>query len=82
MKAVQLSTDFGQTWQPANLKPAKNRHAWQRFSASVTLGGPGYYEIWARATDTQGKSQPMVVPGWNEKGYLNNACHRIAVQAV
>ena len=82
VKAVQVSTDFGQTWQPANLKPAKNRHAWQRFSASVTLGGPGYYEIWARATDTQGKSQPMVVPGWNEKGYLNNACHRIAVQAV
>lgn len=32
-----------------------------------------YYEIWARATDAQGRSQPMVVPGWNHKGYLNNA---------
>jgi len=27
-------------------------------------------------------SQPMVLPGWNPKGYLNNACHRIAVQVV
>ena len=22
------------------------------------------------------------VPGWNPRGYLNNACHRIAVRAV
>jgi len=26
--------------------------------------------------------QPMVVPGWNPKGYLNNAMHRIAVTVV
>ena len=26
--------------------------------------------------------QPMLVPGWNPKGYLNNACHRIAVQVA
>ena len=42
----------------------------------------GYYEVWARATDRNGRAQPMVLPGWNPKGYLNNACHRIAVQAV
>ena len=40
----------------------------------------GYYEVWARATDDQGIMQPMVVPGWNPKGYLNNAMHRIAVK--
>jgi hypothetical protein len=49
--------------------------------AAVTLPLPGYYEIWVRATDEAGVSQPMLVPGWNPKGYLNNACHRIAVQA-
>ncbi|SHM44242.1 Mo-co oxidoreductase dimerisation domain-containing protein, partial [Vreelandella subglaciescola] len=42
----------------------------------------GYFEVWARATDENGLSQPMVVPGWNPKGYLNNACHRIAVQVA
>ena len=79
---VWLSTDFGARWQRAALRPAPNRLAWQRFSAQVTLGQPGYYEVWARAVDTEGRSQPMVVPGWNPKGYLNNACHRIAVQVV
>jgi len=24
----------------------------------------------------------MLVPGWNPKGYLNNAAHRIALQAL
>ncbi len=39
-------------------------------------------EIWARATDDLGIAQPMVLPGWNPKGYLNNACHRVAVYVV
>jgi len=42
----------------------------------------GYYEIWARATDQAGRMQPMLVPGWNPKGYLNNACHRVAVRVA
>jgi hypothetical protein len=48
----------------------------------VALPERGYYEAWARATDTRGNSQPMLVPGWNPKGYLNNATHRIALEAV
>ena len=51
-------------------------------STKVSLPIDGYYEIWARAIDSRGKSQPMVLPGWNPRGYLNNSCHRIAVQAV
>jgi hypothetical protein len=27
-------------------------------------------------------SQPMVVPGWNSHGYLNNACHRVGIQVA
>lgn len=79
---VEVSTDFGATWQDANLSQPENRLAWQQWSATVTLTEKGYYEIWARATDSEGKSQPMVVPGWNPRGYLNNACHRIAVKVV
>jgi sulfite oxidase len=80
--AVATSVDFGQTWQPAKLAPPANRLAWQLWSAQISLPQAGYYEIWARATDTAGISQPMLVPGWNPKGYLNNATHRIAVQAT
>ena len=82
VESVQVSIDFGSTWQPASLRSPANRLAWQRWTAEVGFPATGYYEIWARATDELGRSQPMVLPGWNPKGYLNNACHRIAVQVV
>ena len=82
VSAVELSIDFGQTWSPTQLRRPANRLAWQRFEGKVRFPGKGYYEVWARATDERGHSQPMLVPGWNPKGYLNNACHRIAVRAV
>ncbi|WP_227369632.1 sulfite oxidase [Halomonas sp. M20] len=82
VKEVEVSTDFGVTWQKAELKEAPNRLAWQRFTTEVTFPEPGYYEVWAKAVDSEGNAQPMVVPGWNPKGYLNNACHRIAVQVA
>lgn len=76
---VATSIDFGATWQRARLERAANRLAWQRWTAEVEFPVTGYYEIWARAEDEEGVSQPMVLPGWNPRGYLNNACHRIAV---
>ncbi|MDB4608068.1 molybdopterin-dependent oxidoreductase, partial [bacterium] len=83
VKEVHTSIDFGSTWQEAKLEEAPNRFAWQRWSQDgIKFPKTGYYEVWARATDEKGKSQPMILPGWNPKGYLNNACHRIAIQAV
>ncbi len=77
---MEYSIDFGASWKNINLDQPANRLAWQHFSASVEFPQKGYYEIWARASDTNGNSQPMVLPGWNPKGYLNNACHRIAIK--
>lgn len=77
---MEYSIDFGATWQICSIEKPINRLAWQHFSAEVDFPKKGYYEIWARATDSQGVSQPMLLPGWNPKGYLNNACHRIAVK--
>ena len=82
VSAVFLSIDFGATWLPTALQSPANRLAWQDWSSWVQFPQPGYYEIWARAMDAAGRSQPMVVPGWNPRGYLNNACHRIAVQVT
>lgn len=79
---VELSMDFGQSWLQAALEPPANRLAWQRWSLLLQLPQRGYYELWARATDSAGRAQPMVLPGWNPKGYLNNATHRVAVYAV
>lgn len=80
VREMQVTTDFGATWRKCSLKKPVNRLAWQQWSIDLNFPQPGYYEIWAKATDDQGISQPMVIPGWNPKGYLNNACHRIAVK--
>lgn len=79
---MQVSNDFGATWHTATLEAPVNRHAWQRWSAELSFPQVGYYEVWARAVDDAGNAQPMVIPGWNPRGYLNNACHRIALQVV
>ena len=77
---MEYSIDFGATWKECPVFDPPNRLAWQQFKANVSFPKKGYYEVWARATDSDGNSQPMVLPGWNPKGYLNNACHRIAVK--
>ncbi len=81
IKRVDVTADFGATWMKADLKGAPNPHAWQRWSADVPLAGRGYYEIWARATDSEGVMQPFAI-NWNPKGYLNNSLHRIAVSVA
>jgi DMSO/TMAO reductase YedYZ molybdopterin-dependent catalytic subunit len=80
VRRMYVSNNFGVTWQRASLERPVNRLAWQHWSAVVEFPEPGYYEVWARAEDVNGNSQPVVIPGWNPRGYLNNACHRIAVR--
>ena len=82
VKRVDVSIDFGATWKRAKLSRPANRHAWQHYSATLRFPRAGYYEVWARATDGEGRAQPMILPGWNPKGYLNNACHRVAVRVA
>lgn len=79
---MHYSIDFGATWKACPIEKPINRLAWQHFSAKIDFPEMGYYEVWAKATDSNGVSQPMVLPGWNPKGYLNNACHRIAVKLI
>lgn len=82
VQRMDVSMDFGQTWIAAELDKPVNPYAWQRWRASLTPPVAGYYEVWARATDSDGVAQPPVSPGWNPKGYLNNIQHRIALFAT
>jgi DMSO/TMAO reductase YedYZ molybdopterin-dependent catalytic subunit len=79
---VEVSMDFGVSWQSTEFTPSPNKYAWATFATDIEFPQAGYYEIWARATDSEGATQPMVVPGWNPRGYGNNSTHRIAVTAV
>ena len=57
----------------------RNKYAWQRWRTKIRLPSEGYYEIWARATDADGRAQPAVAGNWNPQGYGGNPMHRVAV---
>ena len=80
VESLSYSIDFGSTWHKCTLSQPSNKFDWQQFEASIDFPSNGYFEIWAKATDEKGASQPMVLPAWNPRGYLNNACHRIAIK--
>jgi DMSO/TMAO reductase YedYZ molybdopterin-dependent catalytic subunit len=80
VERLEVSIDFGATWQDAELDAPVNPGAWQNWRTNVTMPQAGYYEIWARATDNEGVSQPHAI-SWNPRGYLNNTYHRVGVMA-
>ncbi|MFG5104193.1 sulfite oxidase [Campylobacter lari] len=82
VKEVYVSNDYGVTWTKAKVEKPLNRLAWQKWSTQISIPSKGYYEIWARAVDSEGNSQPMVLAQWNPNGYINNACHRVNVYGV
>ena len=80
VQRVDVSIDYGATWQPTQLQSPKNPYDWQRWTATVRLPSEGYYEIWTRATDTNGATQPHTAGNWNPQGYGANPMHWVAIR--
>jgi hypothetical protein len=75
---VDVSTDGGATWSPAELGPATlGPRAWRPWSF-VWDAVPGEHELCCRARDGAGSEQPLDPP-WNVGGYVNNAVQRVPV---
>jgi DMSO/TMAO reductase YedYZ molybdopterin-dependent catalytic subunit len=79
VRAVHASVDFGATWTEMQVAAPANRHAWQRWAGRVALPSDGYYEVWYRATDSEGRMQPHQAANWNPQGYGANPVSRAAV---
>jgi DMSO/TMAO reductase YedYZ molybdopterin-dependent catalytic subunit len=79
VKAVDVSLNYGSSWQRANISQPRNRYDWQRWTATLRLPSDGYYEVWVRATDSRGVVQPHIAGNWNPQGYGANPMHRVAV---
>jgi len=79
VRAVHASVDFGQTWTEMQVAAPANRHAWQRWTGRVSVPSDGYYEVWYRATDSQGRMQPHAPANWNPQGYGANPISRAAI---
>ena len=75
---VEVSTDSGATWQPAQLGKEQSHYAWRLWGYSWNAPRPGAYTIVSRAIDTQGRTQPDSVQ-WNPSGYLINVVDRVQI---
>jgi DMSO/TMAO reductase YedYZ molybdopterin-dependent catalytic subunit len=75
---VEVSTDFGRTWKAASLDTDKARYAWRRFRHAWRPSEPGSFVVMSRATDSYGRTQP-VVPSWNPAGYFYNVIDKVRI---
>jgi sulfite oxidase len=76
---VDISTDHGASWQQARLVGEQAKYAWRRFEFTFEASRPESYLILSRATDSQGRAQPMAPP-WNPSGYLWNAPDSVRIE--
>jgi DMSO/TMAO reductase YedYZ molybdopterin-dependent catalytic subunit len=75
---VEVSTDSGASWHPANLGKEQARYAWRTWSYALKAPKAGEYTIMSRATDSQGRVQPESGL-WNPSGYLYNGIDRVKI---
>jgi len=77
LATVELSCDGARSWHAATLGPLPDTFAWRRFSATLPPPATGAIELIARASDAQGRTQPLDSVAWNPRGYCNNTVHRV-----
>jgi DMSO/TMAO reductase YedYZ molybdopterin-dependent catalytic subunit len=75
---VEVSTDAGATWNPAQLGQEHEHYAWRLWSFPWKPAKSKQYVILSRATDSRGRTQPNTA-AWNPSGYLFNAVDRVNV---
>lgn len=78
IRGVEVSFDGGKTWEEAQLRPAGDKYAWRGFVALARASKPGMLSCMARATDSDGNTQP-VRTAWNPLGYFWNGIHEVSV---
>jgi DMSO/TMAO reductase YedYZ molybdopterin-dependent catalytic subunit len=79
---VSVSLDGGARWRPAVLdRRSREDEGWTQWSVRWGNPRPGRHELLARATDEQGRTQPLVA-AFNTQGYFFDAVVRHPVQVV
>jgi len=78
---VEVSADGGRNWWTAELVGERARWSWRLWRVELELEA-GRHELVVRAWDSAGVGQPEYASElWNFKGYVNNAWHRVGIDA-
>jgi DMSO/TMAO reductase YedYZ molybdopterin-dependent catalytic subunit len=75
---VEVSSDGGASWQAAELGKDHARYSWRLWNHKFKAPKSGDYVLMARATDSQGRTQPQTA-AWNPSGYLNNSIDQVKI---
>ena len=78
---VEVSLDGGASWNPAGFIGPSEPFAWRQWQYIWATAAAGEYLLMSRATDSQGRQQPMQA-AWNSLGYGNNGVREHAVNVV
>jgi len=81
IQEVQVSTDGGTTWQPAELGPDLGQYSFRRWTLAWTPTQAGPQTLHVKATNKSGQTQPAKA-GWNRSGFMRNVIETINVTVV
>jgi DMSO/TMAO reductase YedYZ molybdopterin-dependent catalytic subunit len=74
---VDVSTDGGQNWKPAQLGGQRTKYGWRLWQYDWKPA-EGQYTLVSRATNMAGQMQPLTEE-WNPNGYLWNVAQPVAI---
>jgi DMSO/TMAO reductase YedYZ molybdopterin-dependent catalytic subunit len=81
VEKVEVSLDGGASWKPAQFIGPDEPFAWRQWQYVWEQAARSDYTLMARATDDQGRQQPMQA-AWNSLGYGNNGIREHAVRVT
>ncbi|HZY04421.1 MAG TPA: molybdopterin-dependent oxidoreductase, partial [Anaeromyxobacteraceae bacterium] len=81
MQEVDVSTDGGRSWRPAELGKDYGRFSWRQWSHAFKADKKGVYTVMAKATNRIGSTQTFDLI-FNPAGYHNNVVQKVDVQVA
>jgi sulfite oxidase len=79
---VRVSMDQGKSWQETEVENANGPYGWHHWQKHVTLD-PGTHEVWVRATDAWGRTQPLDgLSTWNPGGWDWHGVDRVRFEVA
>jgi DMSO/TMAO reductase YedYZ molybdopterin-dependent catalytic subunit len=78
---VEVSTDGGRHWRPAQLGTDYGKYSFRQWTATVRFDARGTHGVMVRATNAAGTAQPMQA-NWNPGGFMRNVVETVPLAVV